>query len=99
MSKPFLGDRRKAFEDIFFAKQDEKVLARLREEREKRAAIEGLARASDIDDPELIERLVELGLDARSWTALSLVPEQAKHLGISYPELVSWMVEHAACDA
>ncbi|WP_119300214.1 D-alanine--D-alanine ligase [Dongia deserti] len=32
-------------------------------------------------------------------TALSLVPEQAKHLGISYPELVSWMVEHAACDA
>ncbi|HEU4825179.1 MAG TPA: D-alanine--D-alanine ligase, partial [Dongiaceae bacterium] len=32
-------------------------------------------------------------------TALSLVPEQARHLGISYPELVSWMVEHAACDA
>jgi D-alanine-D-alanine ligase len=32
-------------------------------------------------------------------TALSLVPEQAKHLGISYPQLVSWMVEHAACDA
>jgi D-alanine-D-alanine ligase len=32
-------------------------------------------------------------------TALSLVPEQAKHLGISYPALVSWMVEHAACDA
>ncbi len=32
-------------------------------------------------------------------TALSLVPEQAKHLGMSYPELVSWMVEHAACDA
>lgn len=32
-------------------------------------------------------------------TALSLVPEQARHLGISYPQLVSWMVEHAACDA
>jgi D-alanine-D-alanine ligase len=32
-------------------------------------------------------------------TALSLAPEQAKYLGISYPELVSWMVEHAACDA
>ncbi|WP_374366899.1 D-alanine--D-alanine ligase [Dongia sp.] len=30
---------------------------------------------------------------------LSLVPEQARHLGISYPQLVSWMVEHAACDA
>jgi D-alanine-D-alanine ligase len=32
-------------------------------------------------------------------TALSLVPEQARHLGISYPELVGWMVEHAAWDA
>jgi D-alanine-D-alanine ligase len=32
-------------------------------------------------------------------TELSLVPEQARHLGISYPDLVSWMVEHARCDA
>ena len=32
-------------------------------------------------------------------TELSLVPEQAKHLGISYPDLVSWMVENAAWDA
>ena len=32
-------------------------------------------------------------------TELSLVPEQAQYLGMSYPELVSWMVEHAQCDA
>lgn len=32
-------------------------------------------------------------------TELSLVPEMARHAGISYPELVSWMVEHAECDA
>jgi D-alanine-D-alanine ligase len=32
-------------------------------------------------------------------TELSLVPEQAKYLGMSYPELVSWMVEHAQCAA
>jgi D-alanine-D-alanine ligase len=31
-------------------------------------------------------------------TALSLVPEQARYLGMSYPELVAWMVEHAAWD-
>ncbi|HKA14663.1 MAG TPA: hypothetical protein VKH41_06575 [Myxococcota bacterium] len=74
MSKEFLRDRRSAFEEIFFAKQDAKVLAQLRSEREKKAAREGLARATSIDDPDLLERLVELGLDARSWTALSLVP-------------------------
>jgi D-alanine-D-alanine ligase len=31
-------------------------------------------------------------------TPLSLVPEQAAHAGISFNELVSWMVENAACD-
>lgn len=32
-------------------------------------------------------------------TATSLVPEIAGHAGISFPELVAWMVENAACDA
>ena len=32
-------------------------------------------------------------------TPLSLVPEQAAYLGLSFPELVSWMVENAQCDS
>jgi D-alanine-D-alanine ligase len=32
-------------------------------------------------------------------TPTSLVPEQAAHLGISFNQLIQWMVEHAACDA
>jgi len=32
-------------------------------------------------------------------TPLSLVPEQATHLGISFPEICAWMVENAACDS
>jgi D-alanine-D-alanine ligase len=32
-------------------------------------------------------------------TPLSLVPEQARHIGIGFPELVRWMVENAQCDA
>jgi D-alanine-D-alanine ligase len=32
-------------------------------------------------------------------TPLSLVPEQAAYRGISFPDLVAWMVEHARCDA
>jgi D-alanine-D-alanine ligase len=31
-------------------------------------------------------------------TPTSLVPEQALHDGIDFVELVSWMVENAACD-
>lgn len=30
-------------------------------------------------------------------TPMSLVPEQAAHVGLSYGALVSWLVEHAAC--
>ena len=32
-------------------------------------------------------------------TPLSLVPEQAAYRGISFPDLVAWMVEQARCDA
>ena len=32
-------------------------------------------------------------------TPLSLVPEQAAAVGISYDELVAWLVENAACDS
>ncbi|MCX7354455.1 MAG: D-alanine--D-alanine ligase [Alphaproteobacteria bacterium] len=32
-------------------------------------------------------------------TPLSLVPEQAAHVGISFPELCRWMVENARCEA
>ena len=30
-------------------------------------------------------------------TPLSLVPEQARHKGINFGQLVSWMVEDASC--
>ena len=31
-------------------------------------------------------------------TPTSLVPDIARHVGIEFPALVRWMVEHAACD-
>jgi hypothetical protein len=74
MSEEFLGDRKKALEESFFAKQNAALLERMREQRENQAHAEDLARASGIRDPEVIEKLVALGLDAASWAALSLVP-------------------------
>ncbi len=32
-------------------------------------------------------------------TPTSLVPEQAQHIGMSFDDLILWMVEHAQCDA
>ena len=46
------------------------------------------------------ERLVILEVNTQpGMTPTSLVPEQAAHVGMSFEELVSWMVENAECDA
>lgn len=45
------------------------------------------------------DALVILELNTQpGMTRLSLVPEQADHCGIAFPELVSWLVETARCD-
>ncbi len=45
-------------------------------------------------------RMVLLELNTQpGMTPLSLVPEQAAYRGISFPDLVAWMVENAQCDA
>ena len=45
-------------------------------------------------------RLVLLEVNTQpGLTPTSLLPEQAAHLGIGFPELCAWMVENAACRA
>jgi len=44
-------------------------------------------------------RLVLLEVNTQpGMTPTSLVPDLARHVGIEFPALVRWMVEHAACD-
>ncbi|MFA5119609.1 D-alanine--D-alanine ligase [Zavarzinia sp.] len=51
------------------------------------------------DDTEGKGGLFVLELNSQpGMTATSLVPEQAAHLGMSFEELVTWMVEDASCD-
>ena len=74
MSDEFLGDRKKSLEESFFAKQNAALLDKMRAERAKADRVQALMSASQIRDQELLEDLVEVGLDAASWAALSLVP-------------------------
>jgi len=56
----------------------------------------GVSRADlrlDGEDFYMLEVNTQPGL-----TPTSLVPEQAAHVGMSYADLVLWMVEHAQCD-
>ena len=74
MADDFLADRKKALEESYFAKESARLAERLRAEREKTAAAEGLAQASGISDAELIEKLTEIGITPDTWAALSLLP-------------------------
>jgi D-alanine-D-alanine ligase len=53
---------------------------------------------SDFRYDEGRDRLVILETNTQpGMTPLSLVPEQAAYCGISFDDLVSWMIEDASC--
>ncbi|HYB08755.1 MAG TPA: D-alanine--D-alanine ligase [Alphaproteobacteria bacterium] len=60
----------------------------------------GVSRADfRYDDTARIGEIYLLEINTQpGMTPLSLVPEQAAHIGMSFSELVTWMVENAACD-
>jgi hypothetical protein len=74
MSEEFLGDRRKALEEEFFAKQNQQLLRQLRETTAVTTQKEALATALGITDDDVLEHLMALGLSSETLAALSLVP-------------------------
>ena len=64
----------KALEESFFAKENEKLLARLREESARKQKRKVLAEALNLDDEKVLSHLVELDLSPEAIVAFSLVP-------------------------
>jgi hypothetical protein len=74
MADNFLGDRRKALEDSFFAKQEAKLLEKIRATRAAEESRESLAQTTGIADSAVLDKLEELGIVSDTIAALSLVP-------------------------
>jgi hypothetical protein len=74
MPNEFLGDRKKALEESFFAKENAKLIEKLRAEQHQQSAREGLAAVSGISDPHVLDELVKVGIGPETWLALSLAP-------------------------
>ena len=74
MADDFLGDRKKALEESFFARENAKLVERMKAEKEKRTHVEGLSAISGISDAPLLDKLAELGIGPETWAAVSLVP-------------------------
>ncbi len=74
MAKEFLGDRKKALEESFFARENARLLERLKAEMDTHETREELARVSGIESEEILEKLCALGVDADTWTAVAIAP-------------------------
>jgi hypothetical protein len=69
-----LADRRKALEEEFFKKHNERLAAELRLKRLTEEAKAEIGRASGIRDEAVLDKLVDLGIGAPTLAAMTLVP-------------------------
>ncbi len=74
MGTEVLGDRRKALEEAFFAKQDAKLRQELAEKEGLQARKAALAEVSGIGDDAVLERLIAMDIRPDTLAALTLVP-------------------------
>ncbi|MCP4037828.1 MAG: hypothetical protein GY733_12885 [bacterium] len=66
--------RERAFEAVYFAKQDAELIEKMRKEKETEQARSHLAEATGITDEAVLDKILDLGLTARNLEALSLAP-------------------------
>lgn len=74
MDQEFLGDRRKALEESFFSKENEKLREALRQKEAVKAKENALSEISGIQDEAVLRHLVSLNIGADTLTALTMLP-------------------------
>jgi len=73
-TKEILREREQAFENQYFAKEDQRLLDQIREERAHMAEKQALTEATGISEDALLDKLIALGIGTGTWAALLLVP-------------------------
>lgn len=74
MSDDFLKERRESLEEKFFHRQNQEHLDAMRKDLKRDSGRDGLRRASGMDNEEVLDQMVEVGLSGETVAALSLVP-------------------------
>jgi hypothetical protein len=69
-----LRDREKALEDEFFRRQSEDLRRKLREKEARGEHREALKQIAVVTEDATIDRMLDLGITAETWAAVSLVP-------------------------
>jgi hypothetical protein len=74
MATKTLDDRRQALEEAFFKKENVKLLENLRAHRERVRQREALSAVMKLQDEAVLDQLIDAGIRAETWLAISLVP-------------------------
>ena len=74
MDNDFFGDRRKAFEESFFAEQNAKLREQLKSKMENEEKKTALSKVSGISDDTLLSKMIELDIHVDTMVALSIAP-------------------------
>lgn len=74
MSNEILGDRGKALEELFFARESENYRKSMQEKEEAQNNKEALSASSGITDDAVLEQLIALDIGSDTLAALALVP-------------------------
>lgn len=74
MDQEILGDRRKALEESFFSKENEKLRRELKEKAALKKKEHALSEVSGIHDEAVLDHLIALDIGSDTLTALTMVP-------------------------
>ena len=69
-----VNERGKLMESLFFKRQDEALLQRLRDNRKDQELKEQLTDACGLKDPAMLDALIHVGVTADSLTAVAMIP-------------------------
>jgi hypothetical protein len=74
MTKDIFEEREKAEETVYFRAQDEKLIEKLRENAKLEEIVKALAECLQASNPELLRRVIALGVTLETGPALVLAP-------------------------
>lgn len=74
MNHEALGNRRRALEESFFARQNNELLEQLRADKVAAEQLQQLAAVSGIDDAATLQQLVDADIQPETFAAVSLIP-------------------------
>ncbi|MGH7179192.1 MAG: hypothetical protein ACREJC_17575 [Tepidisphaeraceae bacterium] len=74
MPKDIFHDRERAEEAVYFSKQDAKLIEKLREKARLSEVAHALAEKLQVDNPELLRRITDLGVTLDTGAAFILAP-------------------------